>query len=147
MYIRYFYGPKDFLSYRLSIKTGDTVDLEQFISQLVKLGYEREEQVEGRGQFAVRGGILDIFPIQLENPVRIELFDIEVDSIRVFDIENQRSVQSIEQVDILSAKEFIFTRDEANEIAQRVQSELSQFVSPTKDKVFASLLRKLWTLY
>lgn len=142
-----FMAPKDFLSYRLSIKTGDTVDLEQFISQLVKLGYEREEQVEGRGQFAVRGGILDIFPIQLENPVRIELFDIEVDSIRVFDIENQRSVQSIEQVDILSAKEFIFTRDEANEIAQRVQSELSQFVSHTKDKVFASLLKENFGLY
>lgn len=142
-----FMPPEDFLSYRLSIKTGDTIDLEQLISQLVNMGYGREDQVEGRGQFAVRGGIIDIFPIQLQNPIRIELFDIEVDSIRTFDIENQRSIQTIEQADILSAKEFIFTKDEAIEIAQQVQEELNEFISHTKDKEFASSLAENFGLY
>ncbi|HZK26222.1 MAG TPA: transcription-repair coupling factor [Thermoclostridium sp.] len=142
-----FMPPEDFLSYRLSIKTGDTIDLEQLISQLVNMGYGREDQVEGRGQFAVRGGIIDIFPIQLQNPIRIELFDIEVDSIRTFDIENQRSIQTIEQADILSAKEFIFTKDEAIEIAQQVQEELNEFSSHTKDKEFASSLAENFGLY
>ena len=59
--------------------------MEKLISELVKMGYEREEEVQGPGQFTIRGGIIDIFPIQLANPVRVELFDIEVDSIRIFD--------------------------------------------------------------
>lgn len=143
-----FYMPPDeLISNRLSFKTGDTLDLEQFISKLIKIGYEREEQVEGRGQFAVRGGIIDIFPIQLQSPVRIELFDTDIDSLRVFDPESQRSVQNISQFDVLPAKEFIFTEGQAIEIADRVQSELTHFVSKTKDKELSNLLNKNFGVY
>lgn len=142
-----FMPTEDYLSHRLTCKIGDTVDLEQFISALIKIGYEREEQVEGPGQFAVRGGILDVFPIQLQSPVRIELFDIEIDSIRIFDPENQRSIESINQFDILPAKEFIFSKEQAAEIANRVRSELNDFVLHTKDKELANLLNENFGLY
>lgn len=142
-----FMPPEDFASHRLSFKTGDTMDLDQLVSELVKMGYEREEEVQGPGQFAVRGGIIDIFPVQLQNPVRIELFDIEIDSIRVFDPESQRSVQSIMQFGILPAKEFIFTKDQAAEIADRVQGELSEIVSKSKDKELVNLLEKNFGVY
>jgi len=135
-------SPEEFASYRLSLKTGDIVDLEKLISDLVNLGYERETEVQGPGQFAVRGGIIDIFPVQLQNPARIELFDIEIDSIRIFDPGSQRSVQSIEGFDILPAREFIFTRERAEEIAGRVKRELSDVLSRTDDTELADSLKK-----
>ncbi len=142
-----FMPPADFSGSRLSLKTGDTVDLERLTSELVRMGYEREDEVQGPGQFTIRGGIIDIFPIQLENPVRIELFDIEIDSIRMFDPESQRSFQSITQFDILQAKEFIFTRDHASKIADRVERELSGVLSGIKDKELAGTLRKNFGVY
>ncbi|NLM10092.1 MAG: transcription-repair coupling factor [Clostridiaceae bacterium] len=142
-----FMPPEDFASHRLSFKTGDTIDLEKLISELVKMGYEREEEVQGPGQFTIRGGIIDIFPIQLANPVRVELFDIEVDSIRIFDPESQRSVQSIMEFDILPAKEFIFTKDHAAHIADRVQCELSEVLSKIKDRELAYSLDRNFGTY
>ena len=82
----YFMPPADFQSHQMLFQTGKEIHLQSVISRLTEMGYEREEQVEGPGQFAVRGGILDIFPIHYQKPVRIELFDIEIDSIRQFDV-------------------------------------------------------------
>ena len=70
------------------------------------MGYERVGQVEGSGQFAVRGGILDIFPLTEENPVRIELWGDEIDSIRSFDVESQRSIENLDSIRIYPACEF-----------------------------------------
>lgn len=70
------------------------------------IGYDREVQVEGPGQFAVRGGILDIYPLTEELPVRIELWGDEVDSIRTFDVESQRSIENLMDIVIYPAVEF-----------------------------------------
>lgn len=77
------------------VKDTDTFDLEGTAKRLVELGYERVWQVSDNGQFAVRGGIIDIFPIAEAEPVRIELWDNEIDSMRLFDIESQRSTENI----------------------------------------------------
>ena len=99
--------------------------------------------------FTIRGGIIDIFPIQLENPVRIELFDIEIDSIRMFDPKSQRSFQSITQFDILQAKEFIFFYKgiSASKIAEQGERELSGVLSGIKDKELAGTLREKLRVY
>ena len=73
---------------------------------MVLLGYEREEQIEGPGQFAVRGGILDIYPLTEEVPVRIEMWGDEIDSIRTFDVESQRSIENLESIRIYPATDF-----------------------------------------
>ncbi len=73
--------------------------------RLVSLGYERMAQVDGMGQFSIRGGIVDIFPLTEELPVRIELWGDEVDSIRSFDPESQRSVEQLEEVVLYPATE------------------------------------------
>ena len=70
--------------------------------RLSVIGYDREVQVEGSGQFAVRGGILDIYPLTEELPVRIELWGDEVDSIRTFDVESQRSIENLMDIVHLS---------------------------------------------
>ena len=70
------------------IAPGDTVNLEELTADIVRMGYEKEYQVENIGQFAVRGGILDVFPLTEDNPVRIEMWGDEVDTIRSFDTES-----------------------------------------------------------
>jgi len=91
--------PLDFLNQRvIHIEEGGTVDLTKLAEELIHLGYERMGQVEGPGEFAVRGGILDVFPPTLDCPYRIELWGDEVDSIRSFDIESQRSIERVEKI-------------------------------------------------
>ena len=90
----------------LSVKTGDVVDFEELKKDMVRLGYDREEQIEGPGQFAVRGGIMDIYPLTEEVPIRIELWGDEVDSIRTFDVESQRSIENLEEITIYPASDF-----------------------------------------
>ena len=89
----------------LHFKSDSVIDLDQLKADLVDLGYERVGQVELPGQFSVRGGIIDIYPLTEENPWRIELWDDEIDSIRSFDAESQRSLENIDEITIYPATE------------------------------------------
>ncbi|MDG2123391.1 MAG: transcription-repair coupling factor [Verrucomicrobiales bacterium] len=84
-----------------TLSTGTTLDLDAFTSLLAKAGYERIPQVAERGQFALRGGILDIFSWHASDPVRIELFDDELESIRTFDVHAQTSIAKTQTATIL----------------------------------------------
>ena len=92
-------------------ESDSTVDIEQLKNQLVALGYERVGQVEMPGQFSVRGGIVDIYCLTEENPWRIELWGDEIDSIRSFDPESQRSLENLEELTIYPAVEHIGDKD------------------------------------
>lgn len=92
-------------------ESDSTVDIEQLKNQLVALGYERVGQVEMPGQFSVRGGIVDIYCLTEENPWRIELWGDEIDSIRSFDPESQRSLENLEELTIYPAVEYIGDKD------------------------------------
>lgn len=85
----------------LHLKLGQVIERSSMLKRLIQLGYERTEQVEGMGQFSARGGIVDIFPINSLLPIRIEFFDNEVDSLREFDLNTQRSITNIGSVSIL----------------------------------------------
>ncbi len=89
----------------LTIGTGSILEMEAVKRRLVRMGYERVGQAELPGQFAIRGGILDIYPLTEEYPVRIELWDEEVDSIRSFDAESQRSMENLEEIVLYPAAE------------------------------------------
>ena len=90
----------------ISLETGQVLDFDAFQKDMVRLGYEREEQIDGPGQFAVRGGILDIYPLTEEVPIRIEMWDDEIDSIRTFDVESQRSIENLQEIIIYPASDF-----------------------------------------
>ncbi len=98
-----------FLDHCIHLRNDSELDLEKMKRELVRLGYEREAQVESCGQFSIRGGILDIFPLTEENPWRIELWGDEIDSIRSFDVESQRSIENLEEVTIYPATEMLLT--------------------------------------
>lgn len=90
----------------IHIETGDTIDLGRFRKKLVADGYEPADEVSEPGQMAVRGGIIDVFPLTHDRPLRIELFDDEIDSIRIFDAGTQRTVEVIDKTDIFPATEY-----------------------------------------
>ncbi|MEA2295296.1 MAG: hypothetical protein QOE86_2935, partial [Solirubrobacteraceae bacterium] len=101
----------------LAIAKGDLLDLDELARDLVAAGYERVEQVEERGQFAMRGGIVDVFPATEERAVRVELFDIEVESLRWFSTFTQRSLGDTDAVEIAPAAELAAEHREAAELA------------------------------
>ncbi len=109
-----------------SVSVGDTIDSEQLINRFISAGYTRCDAVEGTGQFASRGGIIDIFPPNLSAPVRIDLWGDEVDKLSVVDIESQRSIEEIESAKICPAAE-VFTEDR-----ELLISKIKEYVAKTK---------------
>jgi transcription-repair coupling factor (superfamily II helicase) len=90
-------------SFELAV--GELLDLDECAQTLVEMGYERVSQVEDRGQFAMRGGLLDLFAATAERAVRVELFDIEIESLRTFSTFTQRSLESVERIEVAPAAE------------------------------------------
>lgn len=124
----------------LNFELGGRIDLEQLIHKLVVIGYERVHTVEGMGQFAVRGGIIDVFPVNSEYAARIELFDDEIDSIRRFDTQSQRSIDKLEQVRIIPAREVIYTAEKKDEIIKLIKKDLkSKESAPLTQKINADI--------
>ncbi|WP_100658283.1 transcription-repair coupling factor [Alteromonas flava] len=100
-------APTNYLDqYLLLLKTGQTVDVQAFRRKLEKAGYLHVNQVMSHSEFSVRGSIIDLFPMGSEHPFRIDLFDDEIDSIRLFDPEDQRSTDKVEEIRLLPAREF-----------------------------------------
>ena len=118
-----------------TIASDDTINLEDMKKRLVMLGYEAVTQVEHPGEFAVRGGIVDIFPLTEEHPIRMELWGDEIDSLRYFDAVTQKSIEPITKVTIYPAMELVLTPEEiaqglkemeadAEELYRRYRSEM-----------------------
>lgn len=115
--------PQKILDSVVHLSAGDTVDLEKLQQKLIEMGYEKEYQVEAVGQYALRGGILDIFPLTEELPARIELWGDEIDTIRSFDVESQKSIESIQTVTIYPAAELVLSQEEKQEGIEALLAE------------------------
>lgn len=111
----------------ISLKEGDSLDVDKFKSRLVELGYEKTETVEGVGEFAIRGGIIDIFPLTEETPYRIDMWDDEIDTIRSFDVESQRSIERVESVNIYPATEMVLSKTRINKGIKAIEAELKPY--------------------
>ena len=121
-----------FKSYSKNISLGDEIDLDNLINLLINGGYERVNMVEGVGQFSIRGGIIDFFPPYSSNPIRIELFDEEVDSIRTFEITNQRSLDIMDHTLISPVKETLILEDYRENIIENLDKDLNRALSKIK---------------
>jgi len=111
-------------NFTLHFEVGEAVSLDEVISKLVGMGYERVDMIEGRGQFALRGGILDIYPLTRELPYRLEFFDDEVDSIREFSPEDQRSINKLNEIYVGPAREVIYDEQAAKTASVRIAEDL-----------------------
>ena len=117
--------PRDvLLRSNLAVKPGDEIDMDAFVSGLVKMGYEPAEVVDHSGEFSRRGGIVDVFASNMDKPLRIELFGDEVESVRTFDSASQRSIDKLEGAEIMPAREIIYDEEIAKKAVTRIRREL-----------------------
>ena len=98
-------GRENFSESVLTVEPGMTMEMEALSTKLSRLGYERVVEVDAMGEYSIRGGIVDVYPFTSENPVRIEFWDTEVDGIRTFDAETQRSIDTLDRVEIYPASD------------------------------------------
>ena len=116
--------PLDYIRERvLEFRNDSSIDFAKLSAQLVEMGYEKMPQVESVGQFAIRGGIVDLYPLTEENPVRIELWGDEIDSIRSFDILSQRSIENLESIRIYPANEVLVSEAQAASAMKKIETE------------------------
>lgn len=117
-------SPDIFKNNFLAISIGATFDLNELGKIFYKMGYERVFQVESMGEYCIRGGIVDIYTP--DGPMRLEFFDNEVDSIRSFEIESQRSIENLENILISPAKEIIIPDEERKKVAEKIEKSLKK---------------------
>ena len=113
---------------RIHVAEEEILDLEEFKKNLVAIGYENTGQVQKEGEFSVRGGIVDVFPLTEECPYRIELWGDEVDGIRRIDVESQRSVETVSEIEIYPATEIFLEEDRILEGMHRMEEEMQTCV-------------------
>lgn len=110
---------------RILFELGKRFDLEKLAERLSVMGYVRVDMVEGEGQFSIRGGILDVFSPNMEMPVRIEFFDDETDSIRLFDAYSQRSTDRLDRVSIIPVTEAVMSYEKKAEIVSELKKRIA----------------------
>ena len=126
---------------QLTFKVGAEVELEQVSHQLVQIGYQRQKLVDRPGDFAIRGSIIDIYSLNHELPVRIDIFDTEIDSIRFFEIGNQRSLENVDEISVMPATDMIQNSQIFTDGIRRLQ-ELEAQVEPALKEDQADELRR-----
>lgn len=136
--------PREILkNYRLIIKENDVLEQNELIEYLISVGYSRSETVEGKGQFSVRGGIIDIFSPSLENPVRIEYFDNEIDSVYYFDIMTQRRTDHLGEFTLCPCREVIISTSAKQNLLSIIEKQIKNADSFEKKSIFKEELQSI----
>ena len=129
------YTPKKlFKDHKINLKVGKEVDFKELSQLLIEGGYERVDMVEGKGEFSLRGGLLDVFPADSTYPYRIELFGDTIDSIRSFNTESQRSIDKVKSIKIFPAKEIIVDDEIIKEALSSIEAELKETLASNRNK-------------
>jgi len=134
---------EEYLGLNLNLSLGEEINLDDVVAKLFKLGYQREEVVEAKGQFSVRGGIIDVYPTDSKHPYRIELFGTEVDSIRTFDIDTQRSLDTVHDFSISFSTEHIISEETKENLINKLEEVLESEVSEDIKKTIRVDLEKI----
>jgi transcription-repair coupling factor (superfamily II helicase) len=129
-----------------SIFTGLEIDRDRLIGKMIDGGYTRVSLVEERGDYSVRGGILDLFPPLLKNPIRLEFFGDKIDSIRQFDLRSQRSLTPLNQIVILPVREVIFNRSTIDNAIKKIRTKADENSLPRnrRDNLFSDIKNSVY---
>ncbi|MDM5196835.1 transcription-repair coupling factor [Fictibacillus enclensis] len=133
--VRRFLPPKEvWKASQQHFETGMDIDVEHVLNTLVAIGYERVSMVSAPGEFSMRGGILDIYSLTERMPIRIELFDTEIDSIRYFEADTQRSDEKAEKITIGPAQEILLYDEQFDGVVNKMEAGLASTLKKVKDK-------------
>jgi len=128
-------------AHTFDLKVGDDFNTEEFRQRLINAGYYSVEQVMSPGEFAIRGGIVDVFPSGMKSPFRLDLFDTEIETIRLFDTESQRSVDTLDKIQLLPAREFPLDKDSVQFFRQAFRAKVEG--DPKKSIVYREVSKGL----
>lgn len=118
----------------LELKLGQDVDIDDIRQRLSVMGYERVHMIEGRGEYSIRGGIIDIFTPDSDDPYRVELFDTEVDSVRTFDIDTQRSLENLDSIAVYQCSQIVKDREVFDRAKQRIKAAYDRRIKALEKK-------------
>ncbi len=135
--------PESLSEMSVTVKPQEELDIRAFAAKLVSLGYSRAAQIEGRGQYAIRGDIVDVFPVSADMPYRIELWGDEIDTVSTFDIESQRRYDTVKSLTITPARELIISDEELKEA---IEALISRARGKNADAIKKSLYIDLDTI-
>lgn len=135
--------PEHLSELSVTVKPEQTLDIKEFAEKLVSLGYFRASQIEGRGQYAIRGDIIDVFPVWSQMPYRIELWGDEIDTVSTFDIESQRRYDTVKSLTITPARELIISD---SELKEAIEELISRARGKNADSIKKSLYIDLDTI-
>lgn len=138
--------PDYFVSGRMALRLGDEMSQEVFLNHLVNLGYEASSICDQPGTFARRGGIIDFYSPDQTRPLRVEWFDDEIDSLRYYSSETQKSEQNVEEAVILPSNELFFTTTVCQSLVTRIRAELETTLSKAPEEVATQLNQRFATL-
>lgn len=125
---------------QLRLTVGEEIEVDKQLLNFVDMGYVRAEMVTSPGEFSVRGGIIDIYPLTEGDPIRIELFDTEIESIRAFSLEDQRSKKKMDEILIGPATEIPFSNEHFMKVSTKLEIGLAQSLKKIKDEKAKTLL-------
>ncbi|KRK79655.1 transcription-repair coupling factor [Companilactobacillus nodensis] len=132
--LEYALSPRElFKSAQMKIAMSEEYDLENLNSTFVQMGYKKDKLVAKPGDFAIRGDIVDIYPLNVDNPVRIEFFGNEVDKIKFFDTETQRSMEELDEIEILPANDRVITAEQVAVGLKKLQKSYDKQVKSAGD--------------
>ena len=139
-YLRHLPSPEVFRSSCITLHVGDEVTMEKLKQKLVLGGYQQTSHIDQPLCFAARGGIVDIYSINYDKPLRIEFFDTEIESIRFFDIASQKTVETLQEAEIVPASELLFTDEDVQEIRQKTEALLKEHKKQMSGEIETDLM-------
>lgn len=126
----------------LTLSVGIEIERSLLEQKLNYFGYSRQAMVQAPGEYSVRGSIVDLYPLNSNYPVRLDFFDIQLDSLRYFDAETQTSIESVETVELLPARDVLFSLSEQQDIRQAMSVHIAKAVESMTDEVFIDLINR-----
>lgn len=127
---------------QVNVKLGDEIERFVLEKKLAYLGYIRQAMVQAPGEYSVRGSIMDFYPLDQPYPVRLDFFDVEVDSMRYFNAETQESIEAIESIQILPVKDILFSQEEQKRLLPKLREDFEKALSKVKDPMTKASMEK-----
>ncbi|HEM3670301.1 TPA: transcription-repair coupling factor [Streptococcus suis] len=140
-------NPEIFKQSKIQIEVGQEIEVDKLVKKLVNTGYKKVSRVLTQGEFSQRGDILDVFDMQAEAPYRLEFFGDEIDGIRIFDVDSQKSLENLDEISISPASDIILSSEDYSRASQYIQTAIEQSTREEQQSYLREVLADMQTEY
>ncbi|HEL2357680.1 TPA: transcription-repair coupling factor [Streptococcus suis] len=140
-------SPETYKGSKIKLEVGQEIEVDKLVNNLVNIGYKKVSRVLTQGEFSQRGDIIDIFDMQAETPYRIEFFGDEIDGIRIFDVDSQKSLENLDEISISPASDIILSPEDYSRASQYVQTAIEQSTLEEQQSYLREVLADMQTEY